>query len=127
MIIKAREKQRNFFSNPVEPRICALENIKFNYNQIKQYVDEVGIDFFTSTFQTALRQFEECKNFGSLIEPVLKNPHEILEILIKKNISSNLFLNTTHNLVLKLINQSDFLQKKYHFAAYIHDHKLHKY
>ncbi len=116
LIIKAREKQRNFFSKPVEPRICALENIKFNNNQIKQYVDEVGIDLFTSTFQTALRQFEECENFGSLIEPVLKNPHEILEILIKKNISSNLFLNTTHNLVLKLINQSDFLQKKYHIV-----------
>ncbi|NUM59086.1 MAG: BREX-1 system adenine-specific DNA-methyltransferase PglX [Bdellovibrionaceae bacterium] len=114
LTIKAREKQRRYFRNPVQPNICVLENIQFDTNEIKDYMDHIGRDLFTEQFKNTLCQFEEAKNFGSLIRPELTDVDSFLSLLDKKNVSGHLLLSHTHSKVLHLLIQVKFLSPVYH-------------
>ncbi|MBN1905584.1 MAG: BREX-1 system adenine-specific DNA-methyltransferase PglX [Deltaproteobacteria bacterium] len=120
LIMKARERDRRFIQRrnsdfkPIEPNICVLENVKFSEDEIETYMDKVGRDLFTTQFQTTLRQFEEADNFGSLIQPALKDIEGIATRLKVKGIAGDLFLSKTHNKVIKVLKQSDYLCPKYH-------------
>ena len=114
LTMKARAKQRRFFRKPVQPNICVLENVQFDEGELKSYMDFVGRDLFTSPLQTTLRQFEEADNFGSLILPNITDVNWILNALEEKNVSGQLFLNHTHQKVLKVLRQTNYLSPKYH-------------
>jgi hypothetical protein len=120
LTMKARAKQRRFFNRkaasgePVEPNICVLENVHFDENELKNYMDFVGRDLFTYQLQTTLRQFEEADNFGSLIRPDVTDADGMLKILESKNVLGNLFLNMTHQKVRQALRQADYLSPKYH-------------
>lgn len=114
LTMKARAKNRGFFRQPVSPSICVLENIHFEPGELQAYMDAVGRDLFTVNLETTLQQFEEADNFGSLIRPELKDAGDILRLLASKELNSNLFLQATHEKVLKVIRQADFLGPKYH-------------
>lgn len=114
LTMKAREKQRRYFRNPIHPNICVLENIHFLPNEIKEYMDHVDRDLFTEVFQNTLYQFENAKNFGSLIRPELKDVDSISKLLEDKNVSGNLFLAHTHEKVLNILSQAKYLSPQYH-------------
>ncbi len=105
--------KRRFFRNPIEVNICKLETIKFDNEEIGSYMDAIGRDLFTSDSQTTLRQFEEADNFGSLIQPAVKDVTEILQTLKEKDVSHDLFLAPTHEKVLQVLKQADYLSQKY--------------
>jgi hypothetical protein len=112
--MKARAKQRRFFNKGVKPNICVLENVHFDGNELKDYMDFVGRDLFTAPLQTTLRQFEEADNFGSLIRPDVTDVDGMLRILESKNVSGQLFISMTHQKVLQALRQADYLSPKYH-------------
>jgi len=114
LTMKARSKQRRFFSQGVKPNICVLENVHFDGNELKDYMDFVGRDLFTAPLQTTLRQFEEADNFGSLIRPDVTDVDGMLRILESKNVSGQLFISMTHQKVLQALRQADYLSPKYH-------------
>jgi type II restriction/modification system DNA methylase subunit YeeA len=114
LTMKAREKYKRFFSKAIQPNICVLENIQFDEDNLKEYMDFIGRDLFTSSLQTTLRQFEEADNFGSLIRPDLTDVAGILGILQDKDVTGQLFLNATHQKVLQVLHQVDYLSPKYH-------------
>lgn len=114
LTMKAREKYRRFFNKPVQPNICVLENVQFKENELKNYMDEMGHDLFTSSFQTTLRQFEEADNFGALIRPAMKDAAHLHNLIKEKNISGQLLLYVPHQKVLKVLKQADYLSQKYH-------------
>ena len=114
LTMKARAKQRRFFNKGVKPNICVLENVHFDGNELKDYMDFVGRDLFTAPLQTTLRQFEEADNFGSLIRPDITDVDGMLRILNSKNVSGQLFISMTHQKVLKALRQADYLSPKYH-------------
>jgi len=114
LTMKARAKQRRFFSKGVKPNICVLENVHFDGNELKDYMDFVGRDLFTAPLQTTLRQFEEADNFGSLIRPDVTDVDGMLKILESKNVSGQLFISMTHQKVLQALRQADYLSPKYH-------------
>ena len=114
LTMKARAKQRRFFRKPVQPNICVLENVQFDEGELKDYMDFVGRDLFTAPLQTTLRQFEEADNFGSLIRPEVTDVAWMLKTLEEKNVSGQLFLSLTHQKVLKVLQQADYLSPKYH-------------
>lgn len=114
LTMKARAKQRRFFNKGVKPNICVLENVHFDGNELKDYMDFVGRDLFTAPLQTTLRQFEEADNFGSLIRPDVTDVDGMLRILESKNVSGQLFISMTHQKVLQALRQSDYLSPKYH-------------
>ena len=116
LTMKARAKQRRFFRKPVQPNICVLQAIHFDETEINEYMDFVGQDIFTLGLKATLSQFEEADNFGSLIRPEVTNVQGMLEILNAKDVSSHLFYSLTHEKVLQVLNQADFLSPKYHIV-----------
>ncbi len=109
--------KRRFFRNPIEVNICKLEVIKFDDEEINSYMDAVGRDLFTSDLQTTLKQFEEADNFGSLIQPAVKDVTVTLQTLKEKDVSHDLFLAPTHEKVLQVLEQADYLSQKYHVVV----------
>ena len=114
LTMKARARQRRFFNKGVKPNICVLENVHFDGNELKDYMDFVGRDLFTAPLQITLRQFEEADNFGSLIRPDVTDVDGMLRILESKNVSGQLFISMTHQKVLQALRQADYLSPKYH-------------
>ncbi len=117
LVIKAREKYRRFLRKPVQPNICVLENIKFEKDELKSYMDFVGRDLFTSELQSTIHEFEEADNFGSLIRPTVTDVVGILDILEAKDVSGQLFLYQPHHKVLQALKQADYLSPKYHVVV----------
>ncbi len=114
LTMKARIKQKDFFDSPVKPNICVLENIKFETNELNEYIEEIGEDLFNKSFRISLTQFEESDNFGSLIRPAFQDLKGTREKLESIKLSENIFRQATHERVLKVLEQSDYLSQKYH-------------
>ena len=114
LTMKARASQRRFFSKGIKPNICVIEAVRFEKDELDNYMDFIGRDLFTASLQTTLSQFEEADNFGSLIRPVATDVFEIHRTLETRNVSDQLFLSATHGKVLKVLRQTDYLRPKYH-------------
>ncbi len=114
LTMKARSKHRRFLRKPVQPNICVLENVKFDETELKAYMDAVGRNLFTINLETTLRQFEEADNFGSLIRPAETDVASIKRQIKEKDIAGNLFLFMTHQKVMQVLRQAEYLSPKYH-------------
>jgi type II restriction/modification system DNA methylase subunit YeeA len=82
LAFKARKKARRFFQPGVfvRPQITELQEIRFNGDELREYIKELKLgDLFDQGVIKLLHQFEEAKNFGSLIQPCL-NERSIGEI-----------------------------------------------
>lgn len=109
--------RRRFFRNPIKPNICRLESIAFDDGELDEYIEFVGRDLFTQDLRATLKEFEEADNFGSLIQPTLKNPEDVKAALEAKDVSGQLFLTETHKRVLRAVDQADYLSQKYHVVV----------
>ncbi|SQH76704.1 putative Type II restriction enzyme, methylase subunits [Shewanella benthica] len=109
--------RRRFFRNPIKPNICHLEKVKIDDAELEQYMEFVGTDLFTQDLRTTLKEFEEADNFGSLIQPTLTNAHDVLAMLETKDVAGQLFIADTHESVLKVLKQADYLSPKYHVVV----------
>jgi len=114
LFMKARRKYRRFFRKPVQPNVCVLENIVFRAGQLKSYMDELGPDLFSVNLQNTLHQFREADNFGSLIRPAVSDAAYFYRTLQEKNVAEDMFLHRTHQKVLKVLKQADYLSPRYH-------------
>jgi type II restriction/modification system DNA methylase subunit YeeA len=114
LIMKARGRDRQFFRKQIQPNICMLENVAFEKGELNSYIDAVGRDLFSNAHRATLLQFAEADNFGSLIRPAAKDLSDILRLLESKNLSGNLSHLSTHQDVLKVLKQADYLSTKYH-------------
>lgn len=114
LTMKARARQRRFFNKGIKPNICVLENVRFNDDEIDEYMTFIGRDLFTAPLQTTLTQFEEADNFGSLIRPEVTDVAGMIQTLEAKDVSGQLFLSETHKKVLQALRQADYLSPKYH-------------
>jgi len=117
LVMKARAKDRRFFTRTVNPNICVLENVTFNDAELKQYMNAVGRDLFTEPLMETLRQFEQADNFGSLIRPMLTDAGYVRGLLEGKNLGGDLFLFGVHERVLKVLKQAEFLAPRYHVVV----------
>ncbi|ELS34197.1 MULTISPECIES: BREX-1 system adenine-specific DNA-methyltransferase PglX [Pseudanabaena] len=107
-------KHRRFFNKGIKPNICVLENVSFADDDVQGYMDFVGRDLFTAPLLRTLHEFEESNNFGSLIRPTVTDVAGMVEILRSKNVEGSLFFYRTHEKVLRVLRQADFLSSKYH-------------
>lgn len=114
LTMKARGKQRRFFRKSVTPNICVLEDVSFAEGELDDYIAEVGRDLFTADLRETLGQFEQAKNFGSLIVPKLKDVAEVARVIEARNFEHNLFLREVHERVLKVLRMAEFLSPQYH-------------
>ncbi|MEQ8673626.1 MAG: BREX-1 system adenine-specific DNA-methyltransferase PglX [Aggregatilineales bacterium] len=117
LTMKAREKYRRFFRNPVQPNICVMENISFSPDEINNYMAHVGKDLFTQDFWVTVRQFTDAKHFGSLIRPQMKNADEMRTRLEESGAFSDMFLHSTNTRMNKLLEMADYLSPNYHVVV----------
>ncbi|MHC1740643.1 MAG: BREX-1 system adenine-specific DNA-methyltransferase PglX [Anaerolineaceae bacterium] len=117
LAMKARGKDKRFFTRNIQPNVCVLENVSFTDQEIQEYINAVGRDLFTEPLLQTLKQFEQAKNIGSLIQPVLTNPAYNRQVLEGKNLAGNLFLFGIHERVLKVLKQCEYLSSKYHVVV----------
>lgn len=117
LTMKARAKHRRFLTKGVQPNICVLHNVNFEESELSAYMEAVGRDLFTEPLLRTLRQFKEAKHFGSLIRPVVTNVEWMKKQFECKNVSENLFMAPTHEKVLQVLNQTDYLASKYHVVV----------
>ena len=117
LTMKARDKQRRFLSTGIQPNICVLENVTFNEGELDEYVKEVGQDLFTAELRTMLKQFEEAKNFGSLIVPKLTDVSEVDRLINAKQFEELLFLRDVHKRVRRILVMAEYLSPKYHVVV----------
>ena len=76
LVFKAREKSRRFFQpeHIVRPAIIELREVRFAENELPDYIRALGLgDIFNAPLLKLLHQFEEAKNFGSLIQRASTN------------------------------------------------------
>ncbi|WP_066458445.1 BREX-1 system adenine-specific DNA-methyltransferase PglX [Castellaniella caeni] len=113
LTMKARARQRRFFSKGIKPNICVLEKITFTADELDEYITAVGRDLFTQDLRDTLQQFAEADNFGSLIRPKLENVADVLATLEAKDMAGKLFLAETHQRVLKVLRMTEALSPRY--------------
>ena len=117
LTMKARGRHRRFFARQIAPNICVLENVGFEAEELRDYVDVVGRDLFTALLRATLTQFEEADNFGSLIQPELQDVETVRQHLEAQDISGNLLLKSTHDRVMTVLRMADYLSPKYHVVV----------
>jgi type II restriction/modification system DNA methylase subunit YeeA len=117
LTMKAREKSRRFLRKPVQPKICVLKPIEFTDDELTDYIDFVGQNLFTVPLLETLNQFKEADNFGSLIRPVVTDVKNMVKLLEDKDVGGQLLLYQTHQKVLQVLKQADYLSPKYHVVV----------
>jgi hypothetical protein len=119
LVFKAREKARRFFQPDqlVQLHIIELQDVRFGENELRDYMHALGQDsFFNQPMLRLLHQFEEAKNFGSLIQPCL-NEQTIVDAhraIDARDLGGQLFLRKTHHKVLRVLEQAEALTQQYH-------------
>jgi recombinational DNA repair protein RecR len=136
LVFKAREKSRRFFQpeQMVQPKIIELRDVRFEKEELADYFKAIGGDPLppsrdpaslipdASSFEKLLYQFEEAKNFGSLIQPCLTE-QEIQrarsEIVKRQSKIANgdLMVASTHHKVLRVLEQAEALTQRYHVVV----------
>jgi hypothetical protein len=122
LTLKGREKSPRFFQQQhfVRPNIVELRNIHFADGELRGYSEALMLGgLFTPPILQLMHQFEEAKNFGSLIQPCVGEAdiafaRGSVEV---RNLGSNLFLNETHKKVLRVLEQADALTQRYQVAV----------
>ena len=119
LVFKAREQSRRFFQPEqlVRPQIIELQDVQFEDSELNDYIEALNLgELFDPNLFKLLHQFEEAKNFGSLIQPYLDekaiaNARRAIEA---KDIDSQLFLRETHLKVLRVLEQAEALTQRNH-------------
>jgi hypothetical protein len=122
LVFKAREKSRRFFQpeHLVRPRIIELRDVRFAENELRDYIHALGLgDLFNQPMLRLLHQFEEAKNFGSLIQPCLDERAiaDTRRAIEAKDLGGQLFLRETHLKVLRVLEQAEALTQRYHVVV----------
>ena len=118
LVFKAREKSRRFFQvgQLVQPNIVELRNVRFADNELRDYIQALGLDgFFDQPMLKLLHQFEEAKTFGSLIQPCLdaRGIAYARSTIETNGLGDQLFLRETHLKVLRVLEQAEALTQRY--------------
>lgn len=122
LVFKAREKSRRFFQAEhfVRPNIIELRDVRFVENELRDYIHALGLgDLFNQPMLKLLHQFEEAKNFGSLIQPCLDERAIAFarRAIEYRDLGGQLFLRETHLKVLRVLEQAEALTQRYHVVV----------
>jgi hypothetical protein len=119
LAMKAAEKlgRRRFLRMEVRPDVVVLENVTFTPAEMQDVAAVVGRDLFTDELRITLMQFEQAKNFGSLIVPKLRDPAETLRVVEARDFSSDLLLKGVRDRVLTVLRMAEALSATYHVVV----------
>jgi hypothetical protein len=122
LVLKAREQSRRFFQpgQLVQPQIIELQDVRFAEGELNDYIETLDFgELFDPNLFKLLHQFEEAKNFGSLIQPCLDEPAiaDARRAIEAKELGNQLFLRETHRKVLRVLEQAEALTQRHHVVV----------
>jgi len=119
LVMKAAAKlgRRRFLRLGVQPRICVMQDVSFTAAEMREVEAVVGRDLFTAELKETLGQFEQAKNFGSLIVPKLRDPAEVARVVRLREFGGDLLLRDVQERVLKVLEMAEALSPKYHVVV----------
>jgi hypothetical protein len=126
LVFKAREKSRRFFQpeHLVRPNIIELREVRFDEGELSAYFKALGVQPSAIHPQLAKLhyQFEEAKNFGSLIQPCLTESEiqaarAALVIRHTSLATSDLLVGAIHAKVLRVLEQAEALTQRYQIVV----------
>src|SRR5690606_7058104 len=97
--------------------ICVLQNVTFTPSEMQDVAAVVGKDLFTDELRETLGQFEQAKNFGSLIAPKLRDPAETLRVVEALDFGGDLLLKDVQARVVAVLRMAEALSPKYHVVV----------
>lgn len=101
-----------------QPNICCLQDVVFEDQELANYSKALDMgDLFDISVRSFLNQFSNAKSFGSLIRPILQDTAYLEQAIVQKHPGDDIFLYQTHLKVLKVLEQSRYLQKSYHVVV----------
>tara|TARA_R110002012_G_scaffold40547_5_gene111669 strand:- start:15008 stop:17578 length:2571 start_codon:yes stop_codon:yes gene_type:complete len=113
----ARLGRRRFLRLEAKPDICVLQNVAFTDAEMQDVAAVVGKDLFTDELRETLGQFEQAKNFGSLIVPKLRDPAEVLRVVEARDFGGDLLLKDVQARVVAVLRMAEALSPKYHVVV----------
>jgi hypothetical protein len=118
LAFKSRAKSRRFFQpdSMVRPHILELRDIRLEGGELNDYIEALDLgELFDPSLFKLLHQFQNAKDFGSLIQPCLNEETicNVCRFIEAKEPSSQLILRETHFKVMRLIKQAEALTKRY--------------
>ena len=109
--------RRRFLRMEAKPDICVLQNVAFTEAEMRDVAAVVGKDLFTDELRETLGQFEQAKNFGSLIVPKLRDPAETLRVVEARDFGGDLLLKEVQERVIAVLRMAEALSPKYHVVV----------
>ncbi len=109
--------RRRFLRMEAKPDICVLQNVSFTPAEMQDVAAVVGKDLFTDELRETLGQFEQAKNFGSLIVPKLRDPAETLRVVEARDFGGDLLLKEVQERVIAVLRMAEALSPKYHVVV----------
>ncbi|MFG6550822.1 BREX-1 system adenine-specific DNA-methyltransferase PglX [Sulfitobacter sp. M21595] len=109
--------RRRFLRMEAKPDICVLQNVSFTDAEMQDVAAVVGKDLLTDELQETLGQFEQAKNFGSLIVPKLRDPAETLRVVEARDFRGDLLLKEVQERVVAVLRMAEALSPKYHVVV----------
>ena len=113
----AKLGRRRFLRMEAKPDIVVLQDVRFTPAEMQDVAAVVGKDLFTDELRETLGQFEQAKNFGSLIVPKLRDPAETLRVVEARDFGSDLLLKEVQARVMAVLRMAEALSPKYHVAV----------
>jgi len=119
LVMKAASRlgRRRFLRMKAQPNICVLENVSFTQDELHDVVAIMGRDLFTDELRETLMQFEQVKNFGSLIVPKLCDPAETMRVVETRDFGGDLLLKEVQSRVVAVLRMAEALSPKYHVVV----------
>ena len=119
LAMKAAAKlgRRRFLRMEAKPNIRVLQNVSFTEAEMQDVAAMVGEDLFTDDLRETLGQFEQAKNFGSLIVPKLRDPTEALRAVEARDFDGDLLLREVQERVVAVLCMAEALSPKYHVVV----------
>jgi hypothetical protein len=124
LVFKAREKSRRFFQpeHLVRPNIIELREVRFDEGELSAYFKALGVQpsAIHPELNRLLHQFEEAKNYGSLIRPCLTESEiQSVRSAISHLPSANtdLMVGAIHTKVMRVLEQAEALTQRYHVVV----------
>ncbi len=109
--------RRRFLRMEAKPDICVLSDVAFTDVEMQDVAAVVGKDLFTDELRETLGQFEQAKNFGSLIVPKLRDPAETLRVVEARDFGGDLLLKEVQERVIAVLRMAEALSPKYHVVV----------
>ena len=110
----AKLGRRRFLRMKAKPDIVVLQDVRFTPAEMQDVATVVGKDLFTDELHETLGQFEQAKNFGSLIVPKLRDPAETLRVVEARDFGADLLLKEVQERVVAVLRMAEALSPRYH-------------